>query len=166
MASRAERKKKYFAKLKGRIGEDQYKEKEYWKGKKILIWYERKTENDKNGNRERKNAGKTTITYPAYKKTSTLTRAMRKAASTLPNSPRKHSQVVQKLFEETCCSTSRSPVKTLGRRSLSKEIVTIVDNFYEQDDISRQAPGKLDTKVVRSVRNETRQRRHLFMTYV
>ena len=112
---------------------------------------------------ERKKAGKTTITSPAYKTTSTLTRPIRKAESSLPNSPRKRSQVVQKLFEETCCSTSRSPAKTLGR--LSQEIVTMVENFYEQDDISRQAPGKRDTIVVRSnVGKETRQRRHLFMT--
>ena len=83
----------------------------------------------------------------------------------LPNSPRKCLQVVQKLFEETCCSTSRSPAKTFGRPSLSQEIVTMVDNFYEQDDISRQAPGKRDTIVVRTdVRKESRQRRHLFMT--
>ena len=41
----------------------------------------------------------------------------------------------------------------------------MVENFYEQDDISRQAPGKRDTIVVRSnVGKETRQRRHLFMT--
>ena len=92
-----------------------------------------------------------------------MTRAICKAEFSLPNSPRKRSQVVQKLFEETCCSTSRSPGKTLGR--LSQEIVTMVENFYEQDDISRQAPGKRDTIVVRSnVGKETRQRRHLFMT--
>ena len=66
---------------------------------------------------------------------------------------------------ETCCSKSISPAKTLGRPSLSQEIVTIVENFYEQDDISRQAPSKRDTIVVRSnVRKETHQRRHLFMT--
>ena len=41
----------------------------------------------------------------------------------------------------------------------------MVENFYEQDDISRQAPGKRDTIVVRiDVKKETRQRRHLFMT--
>ena len=41
----------------------------------------------------------------------------------------------------------------------------MVDNFYEQDDISRQASGKRDTIVVRTdVRKESRQRRHLFMT--
>ena len=65
---------------------------------------------------------------------------------------------------ETHCSKSISPAKTLRRPSLSQEIVTIVENFYEQDDISRQAPGKRDTIVVHSnVGKETRQRRHLFM---
>ena len=112
-----------------------------------------------------KNAGKTTITSSAHKATSTLTRAICKAESSLRDSPRKCSQVVQKLFEETCCSTSRSPAKTLGRPSLNREIVTMVENCYEQDDISRQAPGKRDTNVVcTDVRKETRQRRHLFMT--
>ena len=66
------------------------------------------------------------------------------------------------MFEETCCDTSGSPAKTLGRPSLGQEIVTMVENFYEQDDISRQAPGKHDTIIVRTdVRKETCQRRHL-----
>ena len=53
----------------------------------------------------------------------------------------------------------------MGRPSLSQKIVTMVENFYEQDDISRQAPGKRDTVVVLTdVRKETRQRRHLFIT--
>ena len=74
-------------------------------------------------------------------------------------------KVVQKLFEETCCSTSGSPANTLARPSLSQEIVTIVENFYEQDNISRQAPSKRDKIVVRSnVRKETSQGTHLFMT--
>ena len=69
------------------------------------------------------------------------------------------------MFEKTCGSTSRSPAKTLGRPSLSQKIVTVVENFYKQDDISRQAPGKRDTIVVcTDVRKETHQRRHLFMT--
>ena len=113
--------------------------------------------------REQKKAGKTTITSPAYKAISTLTRAIRKAESSRPNSQRKHSQVVQKLFEETCCSVSRSPAKKLSRILLSKETVTMVENFYELDDISRQASGKRDTIVVCTVRKETCQRRHLFI---
>ena len=41
----------------------------------------------------------------------------------------------------------------------------MLENFYEHNDISRQAPGKSDTIVVRTdVRKETHQRRHLFMT--
>ena len=106
--------------------------------------------------RTKKKAVKTNITSPAYKTTSTLTRAIRKAEESLPNSPRKKSQAVQKLFEESCCSTSRSPAKTLGRPSLSQEIVTMVENFYKQDDIS--------IIVCTDVRKETSQRSYLFMT--
>ena len=41
----------------------------------------------------------------------------------------------------------------------------MVENFYEQDDISRQDPGKHYTIVVHTnVRKETHQRRDLFMT--
>ena len=113
----------------------------------------------------KKKPGKTTITSLTYKTTSTLTRAICKAESSLPNSPRKHSLVIHKLCEETCCRTSGIPAKTLGRPSLSQGIVTMVANFYEQDDISRTAQGKHDTIVVcTDVRNETRQIRHLIMT--
>ena len=35
----------------------------------------------------------------------------------------------------------------------------MVENFYEQDDISRQAPGKRDTIVHTDVKKETRQRK-------
>ena len=121
-----------------------------------MIQYKRKTGNDKNGTKNEKKAVKTNITSPAYKTTSTLTRPIRKAEESLPNSPRKNSQAVQKLFEESCCSTSRSPAKTLGRPSLSQEIVTMVEKFYKQDDIS--------IVVCTDVRKETSQRRHLFMT--
>ena len=50
-------------------------------------------------------------------------------------------------------------------RELSQEFVMMVENFYEQDDISRQDPGKHYTIVVHTnVRKETHQRRDLFMT--
>ena len=116
--SHVERQKKYFAKSKGCIGKDKNTRKKNqdvtnWKGKKILIQFERKTENNKKWYQEWKKVGKTTIPSPAYKTTSTLTRAIYKAESSLPNSCRKLAQVVQKLFEETCCSLSRSPAKTL-----------------------------------------------------
>ena len=39
----------------------------------------------------------------------------------------------------------------------------MVENFYEQDDISRQAPGKRDTNVHTDVKKETCQRKTLFM---
>ena len=58
MPSHAERQKKYLAKLKGRIGKDEYKEKEprrhKLKRQEILIRYEKKTESDKNGTKDQK----------------------------------------------------------------------------------------------------------------
>ena len=161
MSSHTERQKKYLAKLKGCIGKDEYKEKELRRCKlkrqeNLYSIQEKDREKQKWYQEQKKKAVKTNITSPAYKTTSTLTRAIRKAEESLPNSPRKKSQAVQKLFEESCCSTSRSPAKTLGRPSLSQEIVTMVENFYTQDDIS--------IVVCTDVRKETSQRSYLFMT--
>ena len=78
MPSHAEREKKYLAKLKGRIGKDEYKEKEPRRHK---LKRQENLDSIREKDRERqkryqgpKKAGKTTITSPPYKTTSTLTR--------------------------------------------------------------------------------------------
>ena len=85
MPSHAERQKKYLTKLKGRIiGEDQYEEQG---SRRRKLKKQENLDLTQEKDRERKKAGKTTITSPAHKTTSTLNRAIRKAESSLPNSP-------------------------------------------------------------------------------
>ena len=87
--------------LKGCIGEGQYREKESRRQKlkrqENLDLIREKDREQQNWYQVQKKAGKTTITSPVYKTTSTMTRAICKAEFSLPNSPRKRSQVVQKL---------------------------------------------------------------------
>ena len=126
MSSHAERQKKYLAKLNGRIGENQYKERvetsQIEKVRKSRFDKRQKDRAQQKRYQERKNVGKTTITSPANKTTNTLTRAIHKAEASLQNSPSERSQLVRKLFEETCSSTSRSPAKTLDRSLFSQEL--------------------------------------------
>ena len=84
MPSHAERQKKYLTKLKGRIGGDQYEEQG---SRRRKLKKQENLDLTQEKDRERKKAGKTTITPPAHKTTSTLNRAIRKAESSLPNSP-------------------------------------------------------------------------------
>ena len=49
--------------------------------------------------------------------------------------------------------------------NINDHVIEIVKNFYTRDDISRQAPGKQDTVVVReNSERKTFQKRHLSMT--
>ena len=73
MPSHAERQKKYLAKLKGRIERGKLKRQEN------LHSIREKNREWQKCYREQKKAGKTINTSPAYKTTSTLTRAIRKA---------------------------------------------------------------------------------------
>ncbi|XP_065665666.1 uncharacterized protein LOC136087088 [Hydra vulgaris] len=54
--------------------------------------------------------------------------------------------------------------KILSKNALDALTVKLVLDFYQRDDISRQAPGKRDTIVVRlKNKKETVQKRHLYM---
>ena len=88
-------------------------------------------------------------TSPAYKAVSTLSKAVRKAQSALPKSPRKRATVVKKLSMEAGCLEVAYLQKQEGPTSLSEHLKAAVTEFYVRDDISRQAPGKRDSIVVR-----------------
>ena len=71
-------------------------------------------------------------------------------------------------------SVRLSPTKTgLGYSSIqgtsieriSQDTVNVIKKFYQQDDISRMAPGKRDAVTIRSdTRKEKVQKRHLYMS--
>ena len=95
----------------------------------------------------------------------TLSRAIKRAQKNLPSSPRKRSKVVQKLALKFSPETFLPPSKRREASGLSSDVLTDVRNFYEQDDISSQAPGKKDFVILRENGEKKKiQKRFLTMT--
>ena len=93
-----------------------------------------------------------------------LSKPVMKAKSALPNSPRKRATVVKRLSLEAGCQEATFPLTKQGGTALSKQLKAAVIEFYMRDDISRQAPGKRDTVVVReNNEKKTLQKRQLSM---
>ena len=78
-------------------------------------------------------------------------RAKRALSKALPKSPRRRKAVHQRLYQIEVGNSSTSPTNDSPRRSdaLSDETVELVKEFYQRDDISRQAPGRKDVINVR-----------------
>ena len=98
--------------------------------------------------KSRQKAGKA-ATSPSHKSVSTLSKAVKKAKSALPNSPWERATVVKRLSLEAGCQEATFPLTKQGGTALSKELKAAVIESYMRDDISRQAPGKKDTVAVR-----------------
>ena len=87
---------------------------------------------------------------PAFKSNSALGKATTRVATVLPKSPRKKRTIVPKLFQSYVSpsalpSASGAGTKPSHTSTLSEEVVTKVVNFYNQDDVSIQAPGRKDS---------------------
>ncbi|XP_065651101.1 E3 ubiquitin-protein ligase BRE1A-like [Hydra vulgaris] len=163
----AERQKKYRERQSEKFGEKVVKEKESKKRKERRL-ANLEAEPEKERQRKRKSRQKRTesksvaVTSPPYKSVSTLGKAVKRAESALPKSPRKRAKVVQKLL--TKMNEIPSPEKKHSKNALDALTTKLVLDFYQSDDISRQAPGKRDTIVVRlKNKKETVQKRHLYM---
>lgn len=105
----------------------------------------------------------------SYKSPRTLGKAIRRVKSALPNSPSKKKAVLKHLVSEQFgpqTSKSLIKMKKKGPRVLSPEYKEIINNFYNSDEISRQAPGKRDVKSVKDPETGKRnliQIRHMVM---
>lgn len=101
-----------------------------------------------------------------YSTKSKLNRAVSRARKSLPSSPRRRKAVISKLAVDE----SIVKPKQLFKNELDKnkdnskpDVVDMVEKFYEQDDISRIAPGKKDVMVIYANGEKiTKQKRHLF----
>ena len=78
----------------------------------------------------------------AFKTRQAAGKAIKKAAQALPSTPRRNSEVILKLAQENSVLIQPKCKRTLNFPELEME--QLVTNFYEQDDISRQMPGKKD----------------------
>ncbi|KAG8175757.1 hypothetical protein JTE90_029242 [Oedothorax gibbosus] len=78
----------------------------------------------------------------------------------LPTSPRKKIAVIEKLATDTGLLIKK---KSNSANALDENVKNSVADFYVRDDISRQAPGRKDTIVIRKDGKKTKhQRRHLY----
>ena len=105
---------------------------------------------------------------PVYKSVQALGRAVARAKRSLPQSPTRLHAVCQKLTEgiKVQHTTSPSPhiiPKPSPHNKLSDTTIRTAIEFYERDDISRQAPGRKDVVAVRDSDGAKRkmQVRHL-----
>lgn len=91
------------------------------------------------------------VTTP-FKNNKTLGKAVSRAKRSLPMSPRKKKAVIKKLFESEIgqTDTPSSPHITDNSKRIPIETVTLVKQFYIQDDVSRQAPGRKDVTTIRN----------------
>lgn len=101
----------------------------------------------------------------------TLGKAVSRVRRTLPSSPRKKFAVVRKLgfdiFGDVARVINESDKKRGVKHALSEEDKEIVKNFYQRDDVSRQAPGIKDVKSVKDTKTGERilcQKRYMNMT--
>ena len=163
----AERQKKFRKRQFEKHGEEAVKEKESKRRKeKRLANVE--AQREKESGRKRKSRQKkaelksVVVASPPYKSASNLGKAVKRTEPALPKSPRKRATVVKKLSMKS--NDTASPENKLGHTASDTSTVLLVKDFYQRDDISRQAPGKRDTIVVRSnEKKQIMQKRHLSM---
>ncbi|CAG9782427.1 unnamed protein product [Diatraea saccharalis] len=87
----------------------------------------------------------------SYSNPKTLGKAKSRVKKALPACPLRKKAVLQKILEEIDIEPSTSTQKS--KHCISDEILAKVKQFYERDDISRQAPGLKDVKTVREVQS-------------
>ena len=99
----------------------------------------------------------------AYKSAASLGKAVKRVSRLLPESPLKKAAVIRKL---AISSSLFNPAKKVSSNSLavSKQTIEKVEQIYQRDDISRQAPGMKNSLIVRTGNDKNRmQKRHMTM---
>lgn len=77
-------------------------------------------------------------------------KAVKKVLSSLPKSPTKKIDVIEKLAHMTGLEiqTNIRPSQTARPNAISPETVALVNTFYESVDISQEAPGRKDYIII------------------
>ncbi|XP_063230878.1 uncharacterized protein LOC134535630 [Bacillus rossius redtenbacheri] len=101
---------------------------------------------------------------PPFKNSSSLGKATARVKRALPKSPRKKTVVIKKLFESYVQPLPTSTAPSTAKSS-NPDTRNAVIHFYENDEISRQAPGRKDVVTIRENKNKTKmQIRHLMFS--
>ncbi|XP_054722845.1 uncharacterized protein LOC129232768 [Uloborus diversus] len=86
-----------------------------------------------------------------YKSPCSLGKAIARTKRALAKSPRKKQAVLKNLIENIVPSHERNSLlqNNRGKDRITMETVQMVQNFFERDDISRQAPRMKDVTIVK-----------------
>ena len=100
-----------------------------------------------------------------YRSSQAFGKAMKRARTSLPTSPRKRQCVVEKLARTVGIalnSSSASPSSHSG--ALSEDTKVLVNTFYNSSDISWQAPGRKDRVIFKKVDEEGKKVKRMEQT--
>lgn len=109
-------------------------------------------------------------TSAPYRSTQAMGKAVKRANTALPSSPRKKLCVVESLAVKVGLQVSPLSSKSTNSHGLSEVTKQLVQAFYVTDDISWQAPGRKDRIIIRESNHEggkvkrTEQVRYLLMS--
>ena len=95
-----------------------------------------------------------------FKSAMAYAKAAQRVKRALPETPRRSKIICKKLYQMYEKSTSYSPADsgmTSRSTALGTETVNIVRDFYQRDDISRQAPGRKDVVTILNENGEKQQ---------
>ena len=105
-----------------------------------------------------------------YQNVRTMRKAVARADKALPSTPRRRKTIIRSLYQRNVTAedeVTELPKKLTSPCSMgyvvSEDTIKLIKNFYERDDISRQAPGRKEVILVRNDdgNKETKQKRHL-----
>lgn len=103
----------------------------------------------------------------SYKCKQSFGKAINKLKKILPNSPSKKTAAIKKIAVDFGLNLIEPKQQKIGPRALQENEIQVIKEFFGSDPISRQAPGKLDTKTVKCPKTGERSKlqiRHMIMT--
>ena len=149
----------YHCAIKKQEGKDGKKESTR---KRVAEWRKRNKEKKEQASTQERKKGSPFRSAQAYAK------ATARAKRMLPQTPKRRKAVCRNLYDTECDASTPTTSKERLNNSydslrLNQETVDLVHNFYERDDISRQAPGRRDVITVREGKGKKKkiQARHL-----
>jgi len=104
---------------------------------------------------------------PAYKNSSSIGKAVKRAREALPKSPRKHKAVIRWLAvgNEPTRHEVDTESKYAPEHKVPADVSDAVKKFYEQPDISWMSPGKKDLVIIKTGKRKDKvQKSFLMMT--
>lgn len=171
-----EKRRCYLESDANRKRKERAKEKEHLLSNKSLLLLKRSKETERKRKYRQRvkkileaDHNKTSSELGSYKCRQSLGKALKKVKRVLPASPNKRKAVIRHLALDIAPDIPYVDKKKNkpGRRPITDDDRQQIIQFFMRDDISRQAPGKRDTKSIKnqeSGKRELFQKRHLMLS--